>query len=103
MGAPRRKLLATLLVLASATTNRPTAHAQRPAELEVLENTGSTLGPEIGASGTSSLDGASSGRGGMVGGRVGSPIGRVPYNVAQPGGWSRISQSQLEILPSPSL
>lgn len=75
------------------------AMAQAPAELEIFERPGSSLGPEIGASGTSALEPS----GGQVGGRPGSAVGRIPYNVAQPGGWQRLSQAQVEIVPAPTM
>ncbi|HEX3870443.1 MAG TPA: TolC family protein [Pirellulales bacterium] len=87
--------IAVLMLTASA-------HAQSPATLPLFEPQESTLGPAIGSSGTSALESTSSG-GGMVGGRVGTPVGRIPYNVAQPGGWNRLSQAPTDIAPGISL
>jgi cobalt-zinc-cadmium efflux system outer membrane protein len=93
------KMIALLGLLLTAVA----ARAQPPSELPLFEPGASSLGPEIGASGTSALEGASSAPRGMVGGPIGSPVGRIPYNVAQPGGWERISRGAAELVPAPSL
>ncbi|HEX4130921.1 MAG TPA: TolC family protein [Pirellulales bacterium] len=97
-----RWIVAHLIVSLAVMVSSRAARAQGPAELPLFERPESLFGPEIGASGTSAIEGSPGGREGMVGGRAGSAAGRIPLSVAQPGGWNRLSQP-LEILPTPGL
>ncbi|HWA97276.1 MAG TPA: TolC family protein, partial [Pirellulales bacterium] len=88
--AVRRWVLRVTLSVVACIASDP-LHAQRPADLPLFEPSESLLGPAVGASGTSAIEGHPGGQEGLVGGRAGSAAGRVPTRVAQPA-WNRLVQ-----------
>jgi cobalt-zinc-cadmium efflux system outer membrane protein len=73
--------------------------AQPPSESELFSTPESTLGPTLGASSSSGFE-PGGGTSGLMGGRLGSSIGRTPYSISQPADWSRLHTAASEIVPS---